>query len=121
MFSIVFSSKFLRYKNNNVYILSENDIDNNNYDNETYFIDFNEININNVIKSNNYEYIFKIILKENDKNLLIRIDYLINTEYTELKKIMYCIEKRISGIHDFIIDNIEDDTLNKYDISYIKI
>lgn len=50
MYSFVFSSQFLKFKNNKVYLLNKYDLNINNYDKENYFINFNEIDKKKYLK-----------------------------------------------------------------------
>jgi hypothetical protein len=122
MNSYIFSSPFLKFKNNKVYLLNKYNLNNNNYDEDTYFINFNEIE-KKKIKINNIDVEYNILLNEDNKNLLIKIDVSDNMEELEINKILYYIEKYISGCEDFdnINQDIDSDILKKYDNKYIKI
>ena len=123
MFSIVFSSSFLKFKNDKVYLLNKYNLNIDNYDEETYFIDFNEINNEDILYIDNMKYQYKILLNEDNKNLLVKLDIENNLDETEFKKIMYCVEQHISCYENInsIYSNLEDDTLKQYSSKYIRI
>jgi hypothetical protein len=121
MYSCVFSTQFLKFKNNKVYLLNEYDLAISNYDEENYFIDFNEIDKNKIFKINNINVEYNILLNENDENLLIRINISENLEDVELNNLLHCIEKYISGYKDFDVISENNDFLKNYTKKIIKI
>jgi len=120
MYSYVFSSQFLKFKNNKVYLLNKYDLNINNYE-ENYFINFNQIDKIKKFKVNNINVEYDILLNEDDRNLLIKIDVSENLENIELYKLMYSTEKYISEYKDFDIISENDDILKNYSNKYIKI
>jgi hypothetical protein len=121
MYSCVFSSPFLKFKNNKVYLLNKYDLNINNYDEETYFINFNEIDKKKTFKINNIDIEYDILMNEDDKNLLIKIDVSEKLEKIELDKLLYSTEKYISGYEDFNIMCNDNNILKNYNNKYIKI
>ena len=123
MNSYVFSSPFLKYKNNNLYLLERCDLNLTNYDEETYFIDFNEINKSKKIKINDLNLEYDILLYENDKNLLIKFNIDKKIDDLELNKVLFFIEKNISGFDQInnIYENINNDNFKNYINKYIQI
>jgi hypothetical protein len=121
MHSYIFSSPYLKYKNDKLYLLNNIDKNSKNYEEQTYFIDFNEIIIKKNIKINDIELEYDIIFYENDKNLLVKFDTLKDINEKELNKIIYSIEKNISGFDDNYIDEEDNYISKKYSNTYIKI
>lgn len=121
MYSYVFSSQFLKFKNNKVYLFNKYDLNINNYDKENYFINFNEIDKKKTFKVNNINVEYDILLNEDDKNLLIKIDISENIENTELCKLIYSTERYISEYQDFDVICENDDIFKNYSNKYIKI
>ena len=121
MCSYVFSSDFLKYRDNKVYLLNKHDLELKEYYEETYFIDFNEINTKKNIKVGDTELEYEILFYENDKNLLIKFDILNNSNDEDINRLIYSIEQNISGYDvDTIFKNVDFDILKKYS-NYIKI
>jgi len=121
MYSCVFASQFLKFKNNKVYLLNKYDLNINTYDKENYFINFNEIDKKKKFKINNINVEYDILLNEDDKNLLIKIDIDENIENIELYKLIYSTEKYISGYEDFDIIYENDDILKNYSNKFINL
>jgi hypothetical protein len=113
MFSFIFQSQFLKFKNNKVYLFNKYDIKNVNYDNyenESYYIDYSEIEKTKKIELfNNINIEYSISINENNEiyikimNINNSID---NMNVSELQKISYLTENNILGYHD--IDNIDN-------------
>jgi hypothetical protein len=124
MNSIVFSSPFLKFNNNKVYILNKYELNNKNYTEETYYMDFNDVNNKKTLTMNNKNFTYNILFNEDDKNLLIKIDFLDTLDSVddiELIKIMHYTEDIISGCDNITDFNIDDDTLKNYFNKFIRI
>jgi hypothetical protein len=123
MFSYVFSSPFLKFKNDKLYFLNKYDLNMSIYEKENYFMNYDDIITKKILKINNIDIEYDILLKENDKNLLIKIDIAENVDELELNTLIYCIEKYISGDEDIdnICKDIDIDILKLYSNKCIKI
>lgn len=124
--SYIFLSPFLLYKNNKIFILSQYDIpkykENIKYGNELYYLEKNELEINNIVYINNNIIDYSIL--NYDKNLLIKININneIDNEINNIIKIMYIIDSYISGINniDEIYKNINNSIIELYNNRYFK-
>jgi hypothetical protein len=127
MNSIVFVSPFLKFKNNKVYILNKYEINNKNYEEETYYIDFDDVNNKDYLTMNNKKFTYSILYNEDDKNLLIKVDFLDtlddidHIDDIELIKIMHYTEDIISGCDNIVDFHINDDNLKNYFNKFIRI
>jgi len=121
MFSCVASLPYLKCKSDRAYLVNKNNMNNDNYYQDTYFV---EIEFNKrKIKINDIEIEYQILLCEDDKNLLIKFDILSDSNNLELNKIVYYIENNILEI-DYDHRNykdLDDDILKNYSNKYIKI
>ena len=116
--SYLFMSPFFKCKDNKAYLLNKFNLNINNYYEDTYFIDIDEIK-KKQIKINDITIGYKILYAEDDMNLLIKIDISNDLTDLEINKIVYIIELNILCINK--IQNIDDETLKYYANKYIKI
>ncbi len=117
-----FTTPYLKYNEENMYMLDDVDIKLNNsntsyYSNNTYYINSNEL-----IKTNSIQYlelnIDYSLLLENTKDIVIRfVTNKDNLDDLTILKIMHTITCHVSGYENDILD---DDILN-YSDKYIKI
>jgi hypothetical protein len=98
-----FLSPNLKFNNDLIYYLHFNELNNENYKEDNYFIHLeNEIKENNITINSNKIY-YKIILSLFDDNVVIEMKYDIELSNEELLKYFYYIQeyiKDVSGIKD---------------------
>jgi hypothetical protein len=125
-FRYILNSPFLKFKNNNVHLLSRYDLDNNNYEEETFFIDLDNIISDDDLIVNNVSIEYRIILFEEDKNIIININVKEFYEPSFLYKIFHYVEKYITGDNNLYNDDINNiyldpDLENIYSNKYLQI
>jgi len=123
MHTFVFSSNVLKYKNNKIYILSnECDFIEKNYEENTYFLNLDDIQKQGVINCNNQLINYDLLSFSEDKNISIKMNFDTNIDNTEeLIKLMHITDLYLSGINDIQDISINDSILKKYSNSYFKI
>ena len=91
MHTFVFSSNVLKYKNNKIYILSnECDFIEKNYEENTYFFNLDDIQKKGVINCNNQLINYDLLSFSEDKNISIKMNFDTNIDNTEeLIKLMH--------------------------------
>jgi hypothetical protein len=125
-FRYILNSPFLKFKNNNVHLLSRYDLDNNNYQEETFFIDLDNIIPDDDLIVNNISIKYKIIMYEEDKNIVINVNLEEFYEPPFLYKVFHYVEKYITGdnyLYNDDINNIyiDPDLENIYSNKYLQI
>jgi len=109
-----FLSPNLKFNNDLIYYLHFNELNNEKYKEDNYFIHLeDDIKENNITINSNKIY-YKIILSLFDDNVVIEIKYDVELSNEELLKYFYYIQEYIKGIKD--IKDIKDstDTDNNY-------
>ena len=99
MHSYIYVSPYLKFKNNKVYILDQNNINSSDYENNNYYITLDNIQKKNIIQFNNTDIMYEIIHFENDKNLLIKINFDKDLISIEINRLMHFIDSLISEIN----------------------
>jgi competence protein ComGC len=115
MSTFIFSSPFLKYKNQKIYLFSCNsDLKLVDYQNELYYIDYKDIKISKSFEFQDYMITYDIISCEEDKNIVIRlkIDKEVKDDHTMIK-IMYLIESQIT----LYFEDITNEHVNNQDNS----
>ena len=130
MSSCIFSSPFLKFKNDKIYLLScNNDFQPLDYENEVYYIDYTDIKIQKSFDFLDHKINYDIVSHENDKNIVIRLnsDKEIKDDI-DIIKIMYLIECHITHINmeninymNDVYNNTSNDIINKYNSRFIRV
>jgi len=111
-----FLSPNLKFNNDLIYYLHFNELNNENYKEDNYFIHLeNEIKENNITINSNKIY-YKIILSLFDDNVVIEMKYDVELSNEELLKYFYYIQEYIKGIKD----NKDSKDYKDNDNNYIK-
>lgn len=130
--SCIFLSPFLLCKDNKVFILSQYDMskykENIKYENELYYLEKNELEINNIVNINNNIIDYSIlnydapIFPQSTENVLIKINIDNNIDNNNIIKIMYTIDSHISGMNnlDEIYKNTDNSIIELYNNRYFK-
>ena len=117
MFNCIFLAPYLKYNNQKIYILNHNDNETINYENETYYIDDNDMNYSGSITYNNNVVKFEIISKEDNQNIVIKASLKEAYEIDELIKVLHNIHCNIVKLEN--INEITDNLIAKYSKKYI--
>ena len=117
MLNCVFTTPYLKFNNQKLYILSDNDNETINYENETYYIDNADIDDSGEVKYNNNTYKYDIITKEDNQNIVIKV--LLKDTYSEneLINILHNIHCNIIKLEN--INEITENLIAKYSKKYI--
>jgi len=120
MNNCIFLSKFLKYKNNKIYLLSYEDLKTEDYINNTYYINYDDLVLSNKLIIDNK--VINYSLKKHMNNLIIYININESLNKNEIINLMYIIEQYISGVKNInnLYDiNISEKNLNYYNNFYI--
>jgi len=111
-----FLSPNLKFSNDLIYYLDFNELNNENYKENNYFIHLeDDIKENNITINSNKIY-YKIILSLFDDNVVIEMKYDVELSNEELLKYFYYIQEYIKGIKD----NKDSKDYKDSDNNYIK-
>ena len=105
MFTGKFLSPNLKFVNNLLYYLDFSELENHDYKKNNYFLQLDEIKLEESIIYNKINVYYKIILSEFDDTVLIELSYDKEMEKSELLKCIYYIQEKIKKIEDPYIQN----------------
>jgi Rad3-related DNA helicase len=114
-----FLSPNLKFNNNLIYYLHFNELNNENYKQDNYFIQLEENKKEGSIIINNNKIYYKVILSLFDENVVIEMKYDIELNNQELLQYFYCIQEYIKDIKD-IDNNYIKDYKEKYEDNFLK-
>ena len=115
-----FLSPNLKFYNDLIYYLHFNELNNENYKEDNYFIHLEDDIKENTITINSNKIYYKIILSLFDDNVVIEMKYDVELSNEELLKYFYYIQEYIKGIKDNKDSKDYKDTDNNYIKDYIK-
>jgi hypothetical protein len=125
MYSCVFASSCLKYKNDKIYILSnKNDFGELNYEDNTYFIELDDLQKSGFIKYDNQIIEYDILSFDNDKNISIKMNFPENIEDNNMLKFMHITELYLSGVNDYEDKDVNDTNeflIKKYSNKYFRL
>jgi hypothetical protein len=100
MHNFEIKTPYLICKENKVYILNYHEIDNINYEYETYYLDDYEVKMNGQFLINNLKILYNINSLEDGKNLSVNItlDNINQLDNSNISLLLDIIHKDISGI-----------------------
>ena len=105
MFTGKFLSPNLKFVNNLLYYLDFSELENHDYKKNNYFLQLDEIKLEESIVYNEINVSYKLILSEFDDTVLIELSYDKEMEKSELLKCIYYIQEKIKKIEDPYIQN----------------
>lgn len=105
MYTGKFLSPNLKFCNNLLYYIDFTELKNHDYKKNNYFLQLDEIKLEESIVYNEINILYKIILSEFDDNVLIELSYDKEMEKSELLKCIYYIQEKIKKIDDSYIQN----------------
>jgi hypothetical protein len=105
MFTGKFISPNLKFHNNLLYYLDFSELENHDYKKNNYFLQLDEIKLEQSIVYNDINVSYKIILSEFDDSVLLELNYDKEMEKSELLKCIYYIQEKIKKIEDSFIQN----------------
>ena len=111
-----FLSPNLKFNNDLIYYLHFNELNNENYKEDNYFIHLEDDIKENTITINSNKIYYKIILSLFDDNVVIEMKYDVELSNEELLKYFYYIQEYIKGIKD----NKDSKDYKDSDNNYIK-
>jgi hypothetical protein len=118
-----FLSPNLKFNNDLIYYLHFNELNNENYKEDNYFIHLeNEIKENTITINSNKIY-YKIILSLFDDNVVIEMKYDIELSNEELLKYFYYIQeyiKGVNGVKEIDNNNYFKDYNEKHETNFVK-
>lgn len=124
MFTCVFSSPILKFKNDKIYLLTtKNDINCDEYENETYYIKLDEIQKSNKFSMSSNLINYDIITNRPNENLVIQMNFDNELTDDEMIKMMHAVGYHISGleVNTDIYNNVNSDIINEYTNKYIRL
>ena len=126
MNSYVFASPYLKFNSEKIFILSdENDLNDTDYENNTFYIDADDIEKNGSFIIDDKVIYYNILSYENDKNLIFKldIDYSQSGDEGNIIKIMYALQLYVAKNDNFLEMSslINDDIIKKYSEKYFKL
>ena len=111
--SSIFNAKFLKFKYDKVYFLLLNELNNNNFEDNNYYIDIDDILNKGSYNFNEKEITYEILsFNENEISISINCDKELSDD--ELVFMYYNTEKHITGNKENIEDIKINDLLNIY-------
>ena len=113
-----FLSPNLKFNNDLIYYLHFNELNNEKYKEDNYFIHLEDDIKENTITINSNKIYYKIILSLFDDNVVIEMKYDVELSNEELLKYFYYIQEYIKGVKDSDNNYIKD--YKDYDNNYIK-
>ena len=116
MHSVKFLSPNLKFNNNKVYYLQFNELNNNNYKENNYFLSLDDIKIEDSLLFNNINIFYKLIFTEFDDNIMIELTYDDNVDKKTILKYVYYIQEKIKKIKNENIDEYH----TKYENEFMK-
>lgn len=105
MFTGKFLSPNLKFYNNLLYYLDFSELDNHDYKNNNYFLQLDEIKLEESIVYNKINVSYKLILSKFDDTVLLELNYDKEMEKSELLKCIYYIQEKIKKVNDSYIQN----------------
>lgn len=105
MFTSKFLSPNLKFINNLLYYLDFNELENHDYKKNNYFLQLDEIKLEESIVYNEINVSYKVILSDFDDTVLLELSYDKEMEKSELLKCIYNIQEKIKKIEDSFIQN----------------
>jgi hypothetical protein len=122
MYSCVFASSFLKYKNNKIHILSnENDFNEVNYEDNTYFINLDDIKKTGSINYNDKIITYDLLSFDEDKNISVKINFMEDIGNEDMIKLMHLTDLYLTGIDDIDELSIDENIVKKYSNKYFRI
>lgn len=122
MYSCVFTSSLLKYKNNKIHILSnENDFNEVNYEDNTYFIELDDIKKNGSIKYNDKIITYDLLSFDQDKNISIKMNFIEDFDNDNMIKLMHLTDLYLSGIDNIGEFSVHENIVKKYSNKYFRI
>ena len=109
-----FLSPNLKFNNDLIYYLHFNELNNEKYKEDNYFIHLEDDIKENTITINSNKIYYKIILSLFDDNVVIEMKYDVELSNEELLKYFYYIQEYIKGIKDNKDSKDYKDTDNNY-------
>ena len=109
-----FLSPNLKFNNDLIYYLHFNELNNEKYREDNYFIHLEDDIKENTITINSNKIYYKIILSLFDDNVVIEMKYDVELSNEELLKYFYYIQEYIKGIKDNKDSKDYKDTDNNY-------
>ena len=109
-----FLSPNLKFNNDLIYYLHFNELNNEKYKEDNYFIHLEDEIKENTITINSNKIYYKIILSLFDDNVVIEMKYDVELSNEELLKYFYYIQEYIKGIKDNKDSKDYKDTDNNY-------
>lgn len=105
MFTAKFLSPNLKFINNLLYYLDFSELENHDYKKNNYFLQLDEIKLEESIVYNEINVSYKVILSEFDDTVLLELSYDKEMEKSDLLKCIYYIQEKIKKIEDSFIQN----------------
>ena len=122
MYTCVFASCFLKYKNNKIYILSnETDFNEVNYEDNTYFINLDDLKKSGVIKYNDKMINYDLLSFDDDKNISIKMNFDDEVDNDSMIKLMHSTDLYLSGIDNYEERELNENLVKKYSSKYFRI
>ena len=118
-----FLSPNLKFNNDLIYYLHFNELNNEKYKEDNYFIHLEDDIKENTITINSNKIYYKIILSLFDDNVVIEMKYDVELNNEELLKYFYYIQeyiKDVSGIKDTDDNNYIQDYNEKHESNFVK-
>jgi len=118
-----FLSPNLKFNNDLIYYLHFNELNNEKYKEDNYFIHLEDDIKENTITINSNKIYYKIILSLFDDNVVIEMKYDVELNNEELLKYFYYIQeyiKDVSGIKDTDDNNYMKDYNEKHESNFVK-
>ena len=114
-----FLSPNLKFNNNLIYYLHFNELNNENYKQDNYFIHLEDDKKEGTITINSNKIYYKIILSLFDESIVIEMKYDVKLSNEELLQYFYYIQEYIKDIKD-IDNNYIKEYNEKYEANFIK-
>tara|TARA_B110000037_G_C16701558_1_gene335087 strand:+ start:152 stop:529 length:378 start_codon:yes stop_codon:yes gene_type:complete len=111
-----FLSPNLKYKNNLIYYLNFNELDNLNYKDDNYYIKIDDVKINNTIKIDSCLITYNLVFTDFDDTVVIELQYDGELSNETILKYIYYIQENIKEIKDENIENYH----KKYENDFLK-
>ena len=111
-----FLSPNLKYKNNLIYYLNFNELDNLNYKDDNYYINIEDVKINNSIKIDSCLITYNLVFTDFDDSVVIELKYDEELSNETILKYIYYIQENIKEIKDENIENYH----KKYENDFLK-
>lgn len=112
-----FLSPNLKYNNGRIYFLNMNELNNDNYKDDNYYLDGNEISVENKIEIENINLKYEVIFSDFDDQIVIKIESENDIDENKIMKYLYFIHEKIKGLE--LSDFKDFDNEDKYDNKFL--